>query len=76
MPSHDDATPEEMLTLAEEIDGVTGISAMVGTMGGDGQAFIAMVAVFGLIMQDIKNNNCPCDVCTTLRDMQKRVTGE
>ena len=66
-------TPEEYLSTAEAIVNGSELAAMLAADGANVEAFIAMSATIGLILQDIEQSDCVCDVCDTLRQLEKTV---
>lgn len=70
--------PEQMLEIAERTVNDPDMAPVInrlGAMGANMDAFTAMTATIGIILTDIENSTCMCEVCDTLRQLELRVRG-
>jgi hypothetical protein len=62
--------PEQMLDMAEEAMEYTGLGDKFKEAHADISALTAMTATIGIILAEIENSACDCDVCDTLRQLE------
>lgn len=67
---------EEALSGTEAAISAFGMNDFLNDIGANVQAFAAMSATIVLILQDIENSDCACDVCETLKILENAVRNQ